>query len=215
MLKYIKIDIYGKCEGYFKQSKPIPCPNNETFRQCFIDLINSYKFYLAFENSLCYDYITEKYYKFYTKEMIFSTNIIPVVRGAKPEQYSQLNNSNSLIIADEFISPKALAYYLNYLTENSTAYLEYYQWKLNLFKDLSQNSIKNFNNENKIELVQSDVQSPLCYLCEMLHNETYLNSETNPVWKISKWFSVKHSCRDQDEKRRLFFWFAQFAGYCF
>lgn len=39
--------------------------------------VSKYKFYLAMENALCKDYITEKVFK------VLSHNIIPVARGAR------------------------------------------------------------------------------------------------------------------------------------
>ncbi|XP_066984702.1 uncharacterized protein [Macrobrachium rosenbergii] len=48
--KYMNVDVYGAC-GTFK------CPGHFT-RDC--EALNSYKFYLAFENANCRDYITEK-----------------------------------------------------------------------------------------------------------------------------------------------------------
>lgn len=53
--KYIQVDIYGKC-GDKK------CPRGKD--SCSEMLNKDYKFYLAFENSNCRDYITEKF--FYT-----------------------------------------------------------------------------------------------------------------------------------------------------
>jgi hypothetical protein len=52
--KYIPVDIYGKC-GTKK------CPRS-TETECFEMLNRDYKFYLAFENSICKDYITEKFF---------------------------------------------------------------------------------------------------------------------------------------------------------
>ncbi len=51
--KYIDVDIFGKC------SKKT-CDGENT-RNCISNSSTDYKFYLAFENSNCYDYITEKY----------------------------------------------------------------------------------------------------------------------------------------------------------
>ena len=52
--KYIDVDIYGRCGeldcSVFYQDK------------CFEMLNRDYKFYLAFENSNCVDYITEKFF---------------------------------------------------------------------------------------------------------------------------------------------------------
>ena len=63
--KYIHVDVYGRC-GDKK------CPEKSDCRE-FISM--KYKYFLAFENSICKNYITEKF---------FSTlrfNIIPVVLG--------------------------------------------------------------------------------------------------------------------------------------
>ena len=47
-----KVDVYGKC-GKFS------CSRADT-DECYHMLEQKYKFYLAFENSLCKDYVTEK-----------------------------------------------------------------------------------------------------------------------------------------------------------
>ena len=60
----LTIDIYGGC-GKGRVSK-------EDEAQMW----KNYKFYLAFENSACRDYITEKFFK------VFDKGVIPVVRGA-------------------------------------------------------------------------------------------------------------------------------------
>ena len=52
--KHITVDIYGSC-GPFK------CPRRDA-KKCFELLNKDYKFYLAFENSNCRDYITEKFF---------------------------------------------------------------------------------------------------------------------------------------------------------
>ena len=46
--KYMPIDIYGKCG-------PLNCTEGN---QGFANLAPAYKFYLAFENSNCFEYIT-------------------------------------------------------------------------------------------------------------------------------------------------------------
>ena len=53
--KYVRIDVYGRC-GNMKCDK-------ENDENCLRMLKKEYKFYLAFENSNCRDYITEKFFR--------------------------------------------------------------------------------------------------------------------------------------------------------
>ena len=53
--KYFDVDVYGDC-GTLK------CPRSDE-ENCRILAAKKYKFYLSLENSLCQDYITEKYIK--------------------------------------------------------------------------------------------------------------------------------------------------------
>lgn len=54
LAKYIAVDIYGKC-GY------LSCSRTKS-DLCLNMLREDYKFYLAFENSRCQEYITEKFF---------------------------------------------------------------------------------------------------------------------------------------------------------
>lgn len=53
--KYIDVHIYGGCGNY-------TC-GREREQECFSMLKKEYKFYLAFENANCRDYITEKFFR--------------------------------------------------------------------------------------------------------------------------------------------------------
>ena len=67
---YINVDIFGACGT--------PCPNRN---DCKRTLASEYKFYFAFENSYCEDYITEKFFE------ILQFDVIPVVMGFGPYDY--------------------------------------------------------------------------------------------------------------------------------
>ncbi|CAG2212334.1 FUT-1 [Mytilus edulis] len=66
MMKSIDIDIYGKCGK--------TCSSSWNSDTCFKDLSKDYKFYLAFENSICDDYVSEKAFRLFQDGF----NIIPV-----------------------------------------------------------------------------------------------------------------------------------------
>lgn len=66
-----------------------------------------YRIYLAFENSNCDEYITEKlWYNAYFKYAI------PVVMGGSRRNYEELCPPESFIHVDDFDSPQSLADYL-------------------------------------------------------------------------------------------------------
>jgi hypothetical protein len=220
LMKHIKIDIYGKCDGYFPAVKKDPCGSKKNLK-CWNKLMNRYKFYLAFENSLCEDYITEKYWKLYDSDKIFSINIIPVVRGARDEQYKREapNRDDKFYIhSDAHVSPKSLAAYLNHLNANDTAYMQFFQWKLNVYaaiKSMLKSGGRSMIRENRNVSTYYHLREPFCKMCSMLHNQTYLNSKTNKVWKLSEWFAKKTNCWDLDEERVLLYKFVKFFGFCF
>lgn len=82
-----------------------------------------YKFYLAFENANCRDYITEKLYN------ALRHNVVPIVMGASPSEYRQVAPFRSYIHVEDFNSPRDLADYLKLLDRNSTMYNQYFRWK--------------------------------------------------------------------------------------
>ncbi|UYV75270.1 FUT7 [Cordylochernes scorpioides] len=116
LANHIEVDIYGTCG----QKR---CPRTQATR-CFDMLDRDYKFYLAFENSNCRDYITEK---FFVNGL--GQDVVPIVMGAHPEDYKRSSPPHSYIHVDDFQSPKELAAYLKVLDANATRYREYFKWK--------------------------------------------------------------------------------------
>ena len=109
--KFISVDVYGKCG-----TKICPEPG------CWDYINKKYKFYLAFENSLCMDYVTEKLYR-----TLNHGKMIPIVLGGA--NYSALLPEKSFINVADFESPKKLSQYLKILDTNDTSYNEYFQWQ--------------------------------------------------------------------------------------
>jgi len=114
--KYIGVDIYGACG-------PFRCARSSA-NKCFSLLDNDYKFYLAFENSNCQDYITEK---FFVNGL--GHEVLPIAMGARPEDYERQAPYKSYIHVDQFAGPKELGEYLLKLDKDDELYNEYFQWK--------------------------------------------------------------------------------------
>lgn len=111
--QYIKIDIFGRC-GTFE------C-NRADDVSCFKMVEKNYYFYLAFENSLCVDYVTEKAFKF------LQYDVVPVVYGHV--DYSTILPPGSYIDVRDFSSPKELARYLQAVSEDPEWYASFFKWK--------------------------------------------------------------------------------------
>lgn len=113
--KYIPIDIYGKCGNF---STGIESANG--FRKV---IARRYLFYIAFENSDCDDYISEKFWN------SLHIGIIPIVRGLR-SNYKKFAPPNSYIQVESFVSPEQLAAHLKEISQNSTLFHQYHQWRL-------------------------------------------------------------------------------------
>ncbi|KAM4701791.1 alpha-(1,3)-fucosyltransferase 4 [Discoglossus pictus] len=108
---YIEIDVYGRYGLELKDDN-------------IVKTVSEYKFYLAFENSLHTDYITEKLWR-----NAFKSNAIPIVMGPSRYNYEMFIPRNSFIHIDDFSSPKKLAMYLKFLDKNTHMYRRYFTWK--------------------------------------------------------------------------------------
>ena len=112
LAKHLQLDIYGKCGN-------LTCLNLNGMN-CDT-LLNDYKFYIAAENSLCSDYVSEKFYR----ALLYG--VVPIVYGGA--NYTQFAPPHSYIHVKDFDSPKHLADYLHLLDKNDALYMAYFQWK--------------------------------------------------------------------------------------
>ncbi|XP_071321579.1 alpha-(1,3)-fucosyltransferase 7-like [Trachinotus anak] len=91
-------------------------------------------FYLAFENTISKDYITEKLWR-----NAYQGGAVPVVLGPSLTDYNAVAPSNSFIHVDQFASVKDLGKFLQELAEDKKRYSEYFtweqRWKVKLYTD--------------------------------------------------------------------------------
>ncbi|ESO93197.1 hypothetical protein LOTGIDRAFT_145364 [Lottia gigantea] len=158
--KYISVTVYGRCGPEKQRSRD---------KHLFQNIEKSYKFYLAFENSLCRDYVTEK---FFIRQ---NSSIVPIVRG--DGNYQHFYPNNSYIDVRDFKSISDLAKYIQYLDRNDTAYIEYLKAKENYV-------LTGGTPYNVVE--------PFCQMCKMVNNpDKYRNSYSN----VQDWYS-NGACRN-------------------
>ena len=156
---YISVDTYGACGN-------LTCPRSQT-NKCLNQMEQTYKFYLAFENSMCKDYITEKPFR-----TLKDGNWVPIVMGGG--DYTRHLPPHSFIDVRDFQSPRHLAEYLKFLDRNDKEYLKYFDWKLDWL----------------IWRVHTKVA--LCRLCEILHGigRERVRSDLN----IHDWWETGGEC---------------------
>lgn len=137
----IDVDIYGHC------GKKAACPKGD--HSCFETLAKKYKFYLAFENTFYADYVTEKVFNWFNRDLIL------VVRGGA--NYSRILPSGTYIDSADFDSPAELGHFLKGLAVDKNRYISYLKRK-DLFYSTS-------------KFVPT--QEAYCKLCEYLHTPDF------------------------------------------
>lgn len=123
LMKYIAVDSYGRC--FHNKDLPAHLINPLTFvKDEVLDIVGKYKFILAFENAICHDYLTEKFWRG------LYVGSVPVVRGSPTiRDWDPSSGHPSIILADDFDSPKALAEFLLELDKDDTRYDQYLSFK--------------------------------------------------------------------------------------
>ena len=155
--KELEVDIYGGC------GQKAPCPKGDN--SCFDKLAKQYKYYLAFENTLYMDYVTEKVFNW------FNQDILIVVRGGS--NYTKILPPGTYINSADFQSARHLGRFLKSLSSSKSEYIAYMQQKDHYHKTHKLESAKKAN----------------CELCEYLntpdsHRKSYDDIRT---WWLKNW----------------------------
>ncbi|KAG9261961.1 alpha-(1,3)-fucosyltransferase 7 [Astyanax mexicanus] len=130
-----QIEVYG-------QWKKRPISNKallKTISQCF--------FYLAFENSECKDYISEKLWR-----NALQAGSVPVVLGPSRANYEAMVRSDAFIHVDDFRSVRELAAFLKYVASHNQTYGSYFRW-----------------HESHEVKIYTDWRERLCTICSQYH----------------------------------------------
>ncbi|KAI6204908.1 Alpha1,3-fucosyltransferase-like proteinue [Aphelenchoides besseyi] len=107
--KHMNLTSIGRC------SQNMNCKSTE----CLSRVLDDHFFYFAFENAVCPEYITEKF--FHLNELIVP---VTLTRAVVPSIFP----AESYVAASDFESPKALAEYLQKTASNLTEYRRFFEW---------------------------------------------------------------------------------------
>lgn len=156
--KHISVNVYGRA-----------VPGSSFLRyEDYYSTIGSCKFYLAFENSMHEDYITEKL----NGPMVSGT--VPIVLGATRENYEQFIPADSFIHVDDFPDAKAMAEYLHQLDQNNDLYMRYFSWR------------KYFKATPHLLSTQNEFTKPICEACGHIAKDNTFNVVHDLFWWFHK-----------------------------
>ncbi|NXF94352.1 FUT7 fucosyltransferase, partial [Eubucco bourcierii] len=108
--RHLHVNVYGKANR-----RPL-C------KDCLLPTTSKSKFYLAFENSIHQDYITEKLWR---NSLMAGT--VPIVLGPPRANYEQFIPADSFIHVDDFSSVAELASFLR--SVNASRYRQFFAWQ--------------------------------------------------------------------------------------
>jgi hypothetical protein len=166
--KHINVDIYGDCGT-------LSCPkgnyNEDDKHSCMYKIISEYRYVLSFENTFHTDYVTEKLFDWFPKD------IIQVVYGMA--NYDVITPPQTVINAAEFHSPEELAHFLKTLGGNKNKYIKY---------------LKNKSKFYSANLEQMQ-QKTYCNLCEKLN---HLDANRRSYSNIGLWWQLNDTSAFQN-----------------
>jgi hypothetical protein len=178
--KHYPVHVFGNCDpasGMSEQDKSKLYPflktsiNSECKRdsECERKLLMSYKYYLAFENRNCSDYITEKLWR------AFSNQLIPIVMQPSRDSYTrQKIPSQAIIHLQDFdYDAERLTSYLKTIDNDFSIYYNHIKWTSHYL--------------DSIYLAQEVEPHRMCHLCKKLNEY----SEKIYYKNLAKFFSSK------------------------
>ena len=162
--KYISVDVLGSC------GTPWDCGKQWIHDDCFIILNTTYRYYLAFENSLCKWYTTEKLFDNFNYGLLFVTR-----GGDKSLLEDNENLTNAFISTSQFPNISALGRYLQSLSNSDKRYAQL---------------LKKKNEYFSVPYDQVYKQA-LCDICERMNFQEHY-SKTIP--NLMEWSGLASTC---------------------
>lgn len=159
LMKFQKIDSYGKCLN--NRKLPLSAQSNNEY---FLNFIAFYKFVIVIENSICEDYISDKFWQ------ALRVGVVPIYFGSLSAKDWFPNNKSAILLQD-FPTPKLLSDYINKLMKDDDLYDEYLEHKI----------LGKISNEKLMEELEArpyqnqaikTTHEFICFLCKKLHDNS-------------------------------------------
>ncbi|KAL3084827.1 hypothetical protein niasHT_031712 [Heterodera trifolii] len=161
------LEVFGRCNQK-------PCDNN-----CYQQQLGSHFFYMAFENSVCPQYVTEKFWN------ALRSLAVPVVLSRSALKGTGIPDE-VYIAADDFGSVKELADYLKALRNDTDRYLGYLKWTKKYRKQWDHNT----------------KPTALCQLCEILYKQRLKEEFRSYAVQLDKFWGEKTSDQSGEKVNR-------------
>lgn len=156
LIKHVKVHVFGAF------SVPLT-------PELYYPTMESCKFYMAFENSVHKDYITEKV------NGPLSSGTVPIVLGPPRDNYEEFMPGDSFIHINDFPNAKALAEYLLDLDKNDEKYMEYFRWR------------QFYTATPHLQTTKNEFTQPTCLACDYVSRDNRYSVVHNLYgWYFSK-----------------------------
>ncbi|KAH3741711.1 3-galactosyl-N-acetylglucosaminide 4-alpha-L-fucosyltransferase FUT3-like [Dreissena polymorpha] len=162
---YINIEIFHANDCHDSR-KVWHCASRHYSDACY-DIINEYKFYLAFEDALCEDYVTDQFFKHYNYNVIIVTRTGNVNNSTR-----KILKDATYINADDFRSAHELGEYLQELGRDMKRYANILETK----------------SRTKSVPFSSTYQNALCDLCAHVRKVPKIRHDVI----VTKYDNIRH-----------------------
>lgn len=166
--QYFPITVLGHC------GKKWSCGKQYIHDNCFAILNTTYTFFLAFENSLCREYFTEKLFENYNNDILI------VTRGGYKNESVLKFPAGSVISTNKFKSVKELGEYMSAIAKDPVMLAKMLQEKSKFYG----------------VGYEKTLPRAMCDLCKMMNNQKKYHRE---IKDIGERMYQKAPCRKPDD----------------
>ena len=159
-MRYIPVDSRGRCGNAHWTTSSLNNLDPIILVKEKMNLSSQYPFTIAIENSLEYDYVTEKLWQ------PLAAGSIPLYLGAPNiDDWLPCENFSCIINLRDFQNIEQLANHLKTILEDQNKYLSYHRWRQEKVRPSFLRMVDYFQESNQYTLE--------CLICDMIHRQDH------------------------------------------